>query len=220
MKKILLIATTTAALSGLSAFGQGQFVFSSNAKVVWDGWSVEGFSKPDANNNVAFLIGTGTPLVDSIQTSAPTNANAEINGLLAWNYILNDPNFRLATNAASGALASVQTTSLGGINYNGGSPFQVSGTSSSGGNITIFVIAWQNIWADPFVAALSGGVVGWSAPFTYSYAAGPVPGPPGFPDNFSTAGLQPFGVTVPEPSTFVLGGLVAAAMLIFRRRKQ
>ena len=40
------------------------------------------------------------------------------------------------------------------------------------------------------------------------------------PKSLDDIGLQPFTTsTVPEPSTFALAGLGAAAMLIFRRRK-
>jgi hypothetical protein len=53
---------------------------------------------------------------------------------------------------------------------------------------------------------------GHSAAFTMaSIATGPTP--PGTPD-----GLASFVVLVPEPSTFALAGLGAAALLIFRRR--
>jgi hypothetical protein len=41
-------------------------------------------------------------------------------------------------------------------------------------------------------------------------------------DSFTSpdmVGLQPFAVTVPEPTTMLLGGFGAAALLLFRRRK-
>jgi len=222
MKKLLL--TIGLAAIGVSAFAQGSFVFSSSARYVWDNWSTvaTGLPRADASNNVAFLIGTGTPLVDTAMgmTSVPTNQLTAINGVLAWTSILNDPNFKLATNSASGLSAQAQTTSLGGINYLSGSTFVMPGTSAVGGAITLYVIGWSYLYANPFLAQAANSPVGWSAPISYAYGAGPVPGPAGTPGAIGDTLIQ-FGVApVPEPATFALVGLGAAALLISRRRKQ
>jgi len=84
---------------------------------------------------------------------------------------------------------------------------------------TFQVWAWQSSFASYALAATGGGLVGKSALFnaTTSAAGSPPPTPT------SLAGLYPgFSMTggvVPEPSTFALAGLGAAALLLFRRRK-
>lgn len=222
MKKLIL--TIGLAAIGVSAFAQGSFSFGGVARTVWDNWSTvaTGLPRADASNNVAFLIGTGTPLVDTAMgmTSVPTNQTTAINGVAAWTSILNDPSFHLATNGASGLLAVGTTTTLGGFGYSGG-VFTVAGTAASGGAITLYMIGWSYLYANPFLAQAANSPVGWSAPISYTYAPGPVPGPAGTPGNFADAGLTAFGVApVPEPTTFALVGLGAAALLISRRRKQ
>ena len=222
MKKLLL--TIGLAAIGVSAFAQGNFIFSSTARSVWDNWSTvaTGLPRADASNNVAFLIGTtGTPLVDTAMgmTSVPTNQTTAINGVAAWTSILNDPNFKLATNGADGLLVVGTTTSLGGFSYGSGA-FTVAGTAAGGGAITLYVIGWSYLYANPFLAQAANSPVGWSAPINYAYGAGPLPGPPGTPGSIGDT-LGRFGVApVPEPTTFALAGLGAAALLIFRRRKQ
>jgi hypothetical protein len=219
MKKLLL--TIGLAAIGVSAFAQGTFLFGGVARTVWDNWSTvsTGLPRADASNNVAFLIGTGTPLVDAIMTSVPTNHTTAINGVAAWTSILNDPSFKLATNSTDGSLAVGTTTLTGGFTYSGG-VFPVSGTVAAGGIITLYMIGWSYLYANPFLAQAANSPVGWSAPISYTYAPG-LPNPPGTPGNFSASGLTAFGVAaVPEPATFALVGLGAAALLISRRRKQ
>jgi hypothetical protein len=222
MKKLLL--TIGLAAIGVSAFAQGSFVFSGTARHVWDNWSTvaTGLPRADQSNSVAFLIGTGTPLVDTAMgmTSVPTNQLIAINGVAAWTSILTDPNFHLATNSADGLLVVGTTTTLGGFGYSGGGTFVVAGTAAGGGTIALYVIAWSYLYANPFLAQAANSPVGWSAPISYAYGAGPVPGPAGTPGAIGDTLIQ-FGVApVPEPTTFALAGLGAAALLIFRRRKQ
>lgn len=223
MKKLLL--TIGLAAIGVSAFAQGNFVFSAGGRYVWDNWSTvaTGLPRADASNNVAFLIGTtGTPLVDTAMgmTSVPTNQTTAINGVAAWTSILNDPSFKLATNSADGSLVVGTTTTVGGFSYLAGGAFTVAGTAAGGGAITLYVIGWSYLYANPFLAQAANSPVGWSAPITYAYGAGPLPGPPGTPGAIGDT-LGRFGVApVPEPATFALVGLGAAALLISRRRKQ
>jgi hypothetical protein len=220
MKKILLtigLATTISA----SALAQGSFVFSTAARAVWDDWSLVA-PKATASNNVAFLIGTGESLVGAISDSTATNSMTPVDPVATWNAILNDPNYKLATNSSTGELAVDQTSTLGTVAYLNGNVFTVEGTSANGGSVSIFIIGWSYLYADPYLAMAAGSPVGWSSEFVYNYAAGPDPGPAGTPGNMN--GLFTFGVSpvvvVPEPTTLALAGLGAASLLIFRRRKQ
>lgn len=223
MKKI--IATLALVAVTASMFAQGNFIFSTTARYVWDDWSSVAI-KPDGSNNVAFLFGSGTPLVDTatgVSGVATNTTSASWTTSQAWSSILSDPNFHLGTNNGSGLLAAAQTSNLGTISYLGGATFTVTGTAAAGGSTTVYVIGWNAAYADPFAAAAAGSAVGWSSPFTYSYAAGPVPGPAGTPGNFAAV-LTPFGVflpvaPVPEPGTMALAALGGASLLLFRRRK-
>jgi len=222
MKKLLLTIGLTAVIAS-SSLAQGNFVFSTTASYVWDAWSgVPSGTLPrrDNSNYVAFLIGTGSSAVgEAFGQATPTNQSAVALG--AWNSILNDSNYKFATNAGTGALVVAQTGNTGGISYLNGSTFTVAGTAAGGGTVSVFVIGWSVLYgSNPFAAALAGAPLGWSLEFNYAYGAGPNPGPAGTPDNFATQGLTAFGVQpVPEPTSLALAGLGMASLLVFRRRK-
>jgi len=236
MKKTLLIATLAASLSGLSAFAQGSFVFSSSAGWVWNNFSVVAPTR-DANEKVGFLINLtgagGSGLLGAVKSNVETNALSLYNAnaaneawtpAQAWTAILNDPNWAPAiNNGTSGAAGTVigTTTATGGITYNGGSSFFINGTANTGGSILVRIFAWDAQYADPAAAAAAGSAVGWGNTFSYAYGA-----TSGTPANFSSqAGSANGGARVgvfapvPEPTTFALAGLGMAAMLVSRRRK-
>jgi len=227
MKKLLIIATMAVSLS---AFGQGgMFLFQGAVRSVWDWWSASAL-KNDASNNVSFLIGSGTPLVDTVWTYANTgsgpsgsgtNAAWQLPATTIWNAILGDPNYSLAQNYASSTTPVQLTSATGGWNYNSSTAFPVTGTSTAGGSISVYVIGWAANWngssyATPAAAALAGAPVGWSAPFTYAYQSYPA----GTPGAFTAAsGWYQFAVEpVPEPASIALAGLGGLALLMLRRR--
>ena len=219
MKKILALVTLAFTLSGLlSALGQeGYFFFNSgSARSIWDGFTSDHMQLA-ATMRVAFLWGqtNATPIISTIQISTPTNSASEV-GFDAWTPILNDPNFHLAVDATTSSLASNTNLANGVFNYappTGGSFVRVSGTVP--GDYKLFVIGWDKTFATPQMAAAAGSVVGWSNPFIYTAA-----------DNLSTAssfkasGFIPFGVSVPEPSSFALASLGGFALLLIRRRNK
>ncbi len=131
MKRII-IAMGLALLAAPATFAQGTFLFAGPLKGVWDDYSgafpkVTGAPVMD----VAFLIGTGTPLISQIATSIPTNnagaSEFAINYGDAWNKILNDPNYHLATNGSATVVATVNSTN-GSWTYNGNQVFTVPNT--------------------------------------------------------------------------------------------
>ena len=219
MKKLVIISTLIASFAGLSAFGQGYFLFTSGKSQVYDGFST-GVSHTATDVNVAFLwaASSAVPSVDSILASVPTTAttgNSTWTAATAWTAILDDPNFTLALNSGTGnSLATVGTLATGAFSYNTGNAFPVLNTAVNG-NYTVFIIAWNSLYATPAAAAAANSAVGWGSPFAYTAAA--LTGAPqtmiGASPNFGVGGI------VPEPTTMVLAGLGGLALLAIRRRK-
>ncbi|MCX6922237.1 MAG: PEP-CTERM sorting domain-containing protein, partial [Verrucomicrobia bacterium] len=93
----------------------------------------------------------------------------------------------------------------------------------AGGNIEYIMLGWTG-GTTLDLAIASGGMIGQSALVTGIATGNPTSIPAGTPTlmnaSFGGMTLGPL-VTgpVPEPSTFALAGLGAAALLIFRRRK-
>jgi hypothetical protein len=90
-------------------------------------------------------------------------------------------------------------------------------TIAAGSPAFFQVAAWDSAFADPFLAAAGLSYSGISAIFSSTPAAAPAPAPS--IDNAPGWGPVVLTAVVPEPSTFALAGLGAAALLIFRRRK-
>jgi len=214
-------------LAGFSAMGQGYFNFNASTKSVWDGVTQTPM-KVNANTllvEVLWGAASATPAVDAATglSSTPTNgvnsANFLYNPAVAWSAILGDSNFQVANRADSGSNAVYNVGNGGSIVAGTQNP--VTGTSS-GQNYNIYMVAWSNAYATPALAAAAGAAVGWSSVIPYS-AVSAISGAATISASALAAGnqaLSQFGVySVPEPASFALAGLGAAAMLIFRRRK-
>ena len=211
MKKLLTIIS----LAAVTVYSQAQgYVgsFGSNTRGVWDDYT----STPRlaADISIAFLYGTGTPLVSTLQSAVATNTTSVAwTAASAWNDILNDSNFKLATNNGVG-LASLTINANGSSSYLGGATFAVAGSAIQA--YQVYYIGWNSAYATPQAAAAAGSAVGWSSPFSYSFVSSI-----GSPVQMSTV-LTPFGVVagaVPEPGTLALAAMGGASLLLFRRRK-
>jgi len=217
MKKLVLISTLIATFAGLSAFGQGYFLFTTGKSQVWNGLGATATPNSTAID-VAFLWSAGAtaPDVSAILSSVPTSAttgNTVWSASAAWSDILNDPNYTLALNNTSGLVASVAATANGAINYNSGTAVGIANTSV-GTLYHVYEIAWNGAYATPALASAANAAVGWSSVFTYTaYAFTATPtGFTGLAPQFGTGGI------VPEPTTMALAGLGGLALLAFRRR--
>jgi hypothetical protein len=113
-----------------------------------------------------------------------------------------------------GATGGSPTTDGAGL-FDGGSTPNPAGTSMPGGTYTMAARAWfNNGQFGSLAAARTGGMnTGYSQFFDIAATVAPAPA------NITT-GFGAFTVgVVPEPSTFVLAGLGALSLLLFRRRK-
>jgi len=202
MKKLLLTLTVVAA-TALTMYGQGRVSFNN---------SVSGNVISITTNPALAAAGQGAPgavlgSTYSIQLLwAPSGSYATEAAFLA------------ALVGSGPAVAFLGTTGDAASNaglFAGGATPNPAGTAMPVAAYTMQARAWfNNGQYATYDAAFNGGAnVGFSAFFTLTPTVAPTPAP-------ATTGLQSFTVgIVPEPSTFALAGLGAAALLLFRRRK-
>jgi len=203
MKKIVLTSLATMGLA-LGAFAQGAVsVDNSTANFGVRLGGASSYYGGSAGIQVWFLNGTTFNLA-SINGQSAT-PQAQYDALAA-------DGFTLATTFVNANL-SAGGFSLGDL--------QMPGVAPAGSSITMAITAWQGS-GGTFSGANNGGTLAFYQP-TRDYVGSPTLSSPDLtagPNGFNTADLNMNAITaVPEPSTFALAGLGAAAMLIFRRRK-
>lgn len=119
--------------------------------------------------------------------------------------------------AISGAGAAGITVDLGRISDPSGSPIAVPGVAL-GGTAELRLALWQGNYADWAAASAAGAVGQITLPF--SNPTGGQGSPPALPANLvNLPEMHLVAGVVPEPSTMALAGLGAAALLMYRRRK-
>jgi hypothetical protein len=204
MKKLLLTLTVVAA-SALTMYGQGRVLFNnlvSGATVTVDPVQNQGASGGAGGANVG---GTGAISYSVQLLWAPVGTYATDDALAA---------------AALGSSAPVSFFGATGGNpgtdgaglFDGGTIPSPVGTSMPAGPYTMMARAWFNNGFATYDAAKAAARNTGYVIFNLSATAFPA-GAPNTTFNAFTVGV------VPEPSTFALAGLGAAALLLFRRRK-
>lgn len=201
MKKILL--TTIVAGCSVAAFGQGGILLANanNSSAHWNLTTASGTGAP-VGTDVALFWNSGT-------TSSP-------------NYIQVGATY--TTTAANGDAIGAVTGGQGLYFYGTGNPIIIPTFSATG---SFFIEGWTGGYASYATALAQGAYVGETATFTAAEAnEGITPkGTPGYVDEGTgqnIAGEWNGNLVlqqVPEPSTIALGGLGAAALLLFRRKK-
>lgn len=209
MKKLLV--TTAATLLTVAAFAQGTVNFANASTTTGLNAGVRDvtFGTTAKNFNVALTSGA---LVSS--NYAGVNLNTLRAGLLYAPTTVTDLTaFSLAT------FAGGYPTFKGSTSSTAGSWFTKTATLTGiapGTTVNLVAVVWDTAFAnDPNLANATKGLYGRSPIFTYTVPGGSTPAPAEFlPQNLTAFSI---GV-VPEPTSFALLGLGAAAMLIFRRR--
>lgn len=199
MKKLYLTAIICAGMAA-SALAQGTVFFDSSAASSWT--TVKTGPSPDANSptnlpaagswTAALLWAPGTTLGQPIGnfTLLGTVSGANANN----GYI-------------SGNTVMTATAGMG---------------EAAGANATFIVEGWSGNFAN-YAAATASGVPGQLAGQSVEFVnamGNPLLTPPGLPAALTGWDGSLILVQVPEPTTIALGGLGAAALLLFRRRKQ
>ena len=203
MKKLLLTFTMVAA-SALTMYGQGRVLF----------------------NNLSAATGIQVRAVNNQGASGGTagqNVGANYSIQLMWAPVGNyatDVAFAAAALGSSaavpffGATGGGPTTDGAGL-FDGGTIPNPVGTSMPAGNYSMMARAWFNTGFATYDLSKAGGRNTGYVIFAQAATAFPA----GAPNTvFPTFTVGTSGV-IPEPSTFALAGLGAAALLLFRRRK-
>jgi hypothetical protein len=217
MKKLILTVALTAA-AAVSGFSQGQVTFQ-NAGTSWIYWNA--YTVPTTNRVTSGTIAS--------QPAAASLSTGVVDIGLYWGTAA-------FTDAAQGTLAdtvTMSTTAAGAFAGSGSGALAITGTSA-GENIYVQVFAWDSTYATPDAAIAAKGYFGafsagaanttygavGAAQFVQNLTVSPAGGIPIFGTGAGQFGRDVLLVgTVPEPTTIALGGLGAAALLLFRRRK-
>jgi len=202
MKKALVAAILGIALNVTTSHGQGYIVME-NYKVV-----------------------SGTPVYSGVTYGSSGGAKAgqfvgAASGFKA------DLLYSLTGTPGTFALVAGSQTPFFGTSADGGTPTTDGAGSFLGPNVTIPGYTSGNV--SFIVEAYNGTVYGQAGKFNGQSAVFTINGlqtnpllPSGDLLNIvgtTPTGLQPFIVDVPEPTTFALAGLGAAALMVFRRKK-
>lgn len=212
MKKTLLTAVLLGALAG-SAFAQGQISIISSGGIKYSTDGVATTKVPSGNPAQIPVFGQLNIAVYSAAAGTTLSLNADLT-----------PNFTAAW-AVSQIVRQISPTA-----GNLPSTKLILGNIGEGLPAQVCVVGWTGTAANFIDAKASGtALLGWSGSALSTGALSWLQGtgaPNGQPPTAATplvAGAAGFNGLVlqpiPEPSTIVLGGLGAAALLLIRRRK-
>jgi len=197
MKKLVLSIALVAGLAA-SAFAQGTILLDNSANTSQSATATSG--------GLFWINTTGNPVI----------LNQDINIALFGSSSQGGTYTAIATLLLSNHTADGDITFYGGgiLNDQSGNSYFVPGTTSAGTG-WFYIQAWLG-------TATSYAAAGAVAKYDGSTTAGGIFSTPlggGSTPAQSLNGMPAVVLVVPEPGTFALAGLGAAALLIFRRRK-
>jgi hypothetical protein len=221
MKKTILTTLLTSAMAA-SLFAQGTVGY-----------------KPSGSVTIKFSTDGLTTLTPTKDTSSPANGVASSFGPITIDVFSAPSGTSLAGDASEPLLVAaltgagtpwaVSSTTINAAGYIGGgewNPATVTlANGTAGANVELEVIAFTGSLTAPSMFGFTGetfngtqlGALGW-----VNGTGNPDGAPPTLPTTFVTGagGFDGLVLTsIPEPTTMALGGLGAAALLMFRRRK-
>jgi len=209
MKKLLLTGAALLALT-CGVFAQGWFQLDNSAANYANGVAID-----TAGNYYTGNYGLEVWEINNTTSAAAINTAAALSGLTAYGMLTPAAGWNLEATYPGQSMTVVGAfTTIGTVKMNDVAP--------AGSTVTIALAAWNTTdasWAAMLgnvTAATRAGVVAF-AQQTTDWHPNPTPGIP--PSTTLSWGADLVMMPVPEPSTFALAGLGAAALLILRRRK-
>jgi hypothetical protein len=219
MKKTILTTLITGAMAA-SVFAQGQITFKSGTADLVQ-FSTDGSTSAGVPvSNPAAVPGFGAVTIDIFSAPVGTSLAGDTTeaSLLAALTGAGTP-WALATFAKGQQVAGGAANAGEFV-----SDTATMGNGAAGANVQIEIIGFTGTLQNPTLfgfagSAASGGALGWSNGTGNPAGSPPTPAALSVgPTAFNGLVLDPVGIT-PEPTTLALGGLGAAALLMFRRRK-
>lgn len=197
MKKVIL--TTLMSVAAVAAFAQGTVTFKNDSSVLASPPDrLVRFDATAASVNAAYTA--GTPVY--------SNANPNIVAQLFYGASTAPEGSLVAVTTAPTTFRTSTSTSVG-VWFGGTRTLEGFAT----GTLNLQVRVWDSSSGGTFGNSV---LQGKSTIFTYTIPTSTTPSP----SDFFMANFTGFTIgAVPEPATFALAGLGAAALLIFRRRK-
>jgi len=208
MKKLLLTGAALVAVAA-GALAQGSFNLIANGSTLPNnGLFADG-------NYYAGTYGVEVYMLNATTGYAPINTTAKTSGLDAY-AMLGAAGYKLEATFAN---QSITAANAGWMNVG---QVNMADVNPAGSSVVVALAAWNSSaasWSAAMAAGgatLRAGVIAFPQA-TANFNAQPPPTPTDL--GWNAVGQDLVMLPVPEPSTFALVGLGAAALLIFRRRK-